>query len=80
MTNTLSQSFTSKGSNSSLFHVALLKKVIHTTEKSQPLLEGLTDDLELNLSPEAMLDCRINKGEQQEILVKWKQLPDFGSS
>lgn len=63
-----------------VFHVALSKKVIHLTLKSQPLPGGLTEGLELNLFLEAMLDCIINEGGQQEILVKWKQLSKFESS
>jgi len=51
-----------------------LKKVIHPTQKFQPLPELLTEGHELNLIPKVVLDCRINDVGQQEILVIWKQL------
>ncbi|RDX87535.1 putative mitochondrial protein, partial [Mucuna pruriens] len=39
-----------------VFHVALLKKAIHPTQTTQPL----TEDHELQLFPEVVLDCRVN--------------------
>lgn len=60
--------------------MALSKKVIHPTEKSQPLSEVLTDGHELNLFLDAVLDCRINDVGLEESLVEWKKLPEFESS
>jgi len=60
--------------------VALLKKVIQLTQKSQPLPEGQIEGVQLNLFPKVVLDCRINDGGQQKILLKWKNLPEFERS
>lgn len=60
------------------FHVSLLRKHIGNNAQVHPELPPLTDDGEVVLEPEAILETRwIKRGKTfaEEQLVKWKRLP-----
>ena len=51
-----------------------------STQCSQPLPSQLSDDMELQTKPAAMLGIRPVQGKgvvDQEVLIKWKDLPEF---
>ena len=60
--------------------MSLLKRCISPTALSQPLPKCLTDGWELKGIPEAIVDTRLNAVGEEEVLVKWADLPDFESS
>ena len=60
-----------------VFHVSLLKRQVGET-KATNTLPPLTNDGEIIMEPEAILDTRwVNKGSSfvEEIFVQWKKLP-----
>jgi hypothetical protein len=60
-----------------VFHVSLLKKAISPTVNPQPLPPMLSEDLELKVEPDFLKDVRTTAGGQVEVLINWKDLPDF---
>lgn len=58
-----------------VFHVSLLKKALKPHQQPQPLPPMLNEELELEVTPEAILDSREDKQGYLEVLVKWKDLP-----
>ncbi|MCH80066.1 hypothetical protein A2U01_0000828 [Trifolium medium] len=63
-----------------VFHVSLLKKAIAPNVISQPLPECMSDDWQLEVGPEDVMDTRRNEQGEVEVLVKWKGLPEFENS
>ena len=63
-----------------IFHVSLLKRCISLGVQSQSLPPGLIGEWELNVEPVEMFALRKNQQEELELLVKWKDLPNFESS
>ncbi|WVY93416.1 hypothetical protein V8G54_032504 [Vigna mungo] len=63
-----------------VFHVSALKKSIAATITSQPLPLFLADDWELKVQPTEALAVRRNQQGDLEILIRWKDLPDFENS
>ncbi|WVZ23326.1 hypothetical protein V8G54_001870 [Vigna mungo] len=63
-----------------VFHVSALKKSIAATVTSQPLPLFLADDWELKVQPTEALAVRRNQQGDLEILIRWKDLPDFENS
>ena len=63
-----------------VFHVSLLKRCVSPTAVTQPLPTCLNEDWELQVVPEKVLATRSNAAGQQEVLIKWLELPDFESS
>ncbi|WVY98418.1 hypothetical protein V8G54_030569 [Vigna mungo] len=63
-----------------VFHVSALKKSIAATITSQPLPLFLADDWELKVQPADALAVRRNQQGEIEILIRWKDLPDFKNS
>lgn len=62
-----------------VFHVSLLKKKIGEAALSSNELPPVTDDGELLLEPESVLDTRwVKKGSKivEQLLVKWKKLQE----
>lgn len=60
-----------------VFHVSLLKKAIIPTVNPQPLPPMLSEDLELKVEPNFLKDVHTTVGGQVEVLISWKDLPDF---
>ena len=61
-----------------IFHVSLLKRQVGETKATSTELPPLTDDGEIIMEPEAILDTRwVKKGSSfvDESLVQWKKLP-----
>ncbi|CAH9084460.1 unnamed protein product [Cuscuta epithymum] len=63
-----------------VFHVSLLKKVIAPTTQFQPLPKCLSEEMELQVIPEAVMDSRVNQAGNVEVLIHWKNLPSFEDS
>ncbi|KAJ1383055.1 Chromo-like domain superfamily [Sesbania bispinosa] len=61
-------------------HVSLLKKSISAAATSQPLPQFLAEDWELKVQPAEALAVRQNSQGEHEVLIKWKDLPDFENS
>ena len=60
-----------------VFHVSLLKKVVAHAVKPQPLTPMLTIELELRVEPLAVKAVRNHPAGTAEVLIQWKDLPDF---
>ena len=61
-----------------VFHVSLLKRRVGETKVTSTELPPLTNDGEIIMEPEAILDTRwVKKGSSfvEESLVQWKKLP-----
>ena len=61
-----------------VFHVSLLKRQVWETKATSSELPSLTDDGEIIMEPEAILNTRWVKKESsfvEESLVQWKKLP-----
>ena len=61
-----------------VFHVSLLRKQLGDIAKASPELPPLTEEGEIFLEPEAILDTRwVKQGKRfaEEQLIKWKTLP-----
>ncbi|KAJ1410466.1 Chromo/chromo shadow domain [Sesbania bispinosa] len=63
-----------------VFHVSVLKKSIAATITSQPLPLFLADDWELKVQPAEALAVQRNQQGDLEILIRWKDFPDFENS
>ncbi|KAJ1377014.1 Chromo-like domain superfamily, partial [Sesbania bispinosa] len=64
----------------SVFRISSLKKSIAANVTSQPLPPFLAEDWELQVQPAEALAVRKNVQGEPEILIKWKDLPDFEKS
>ncbi|XP_047171508.1 uncharacterized protein LOC124839662 [Vigna umbellata] len=62
------------------FHVFALKKSIAAIITSQPLPLFLVDDWELKVQPAEALAVRRNQQGDLEIVIRWKDLPNFENS
>lgn len=63
-----------------VFHVSLLKKALKPQHSPQTLPPMLTEELELVVQPEDILQLRTNVGGNMEVLVKWAHLPSCNNS
>ncbi|KAI5436327.1 hypothetical protein KIW84_022705 [Lathyrus oleraceus] len=63
-----------------VFHVSLLKKTISASAEPQPLPDCMNEDWYLEPVPEKGMDYRRNDQGDWEVLVKWKDLPEFENS
>lgn len=63
-----------------VFHVSQLKKSLQPAKQPQPLLEALNEDMELVTEPEAVKHIKTLTNGIKEVLIKWKNLPDFEST
>ncbi|KAE9622106.1 putative nucleotidyltransferase, Ribonuclease H [Lupinus albus] len=54
-----------------VFHVSLLKKALKPHQTPQPIPLMLTEELELEVSPEDITDSKMNGQGNLEVLVKW---------
>lgn len=64
----------------SVFHVSQLKKQIGFAKKSQPLLEGLSEERELVVQPKTVLKYRHSPQGDLKLLIQWKQLSNYECS
>ncbi|XP_073219669.1 uncharacterized protein [Cicer arietinum] len=60
-----------------VFHVSLLKKAISSSAIPQPLPPMLSEELELQVTPAVVQDVRNTPSGIAEVLIQWKDLPDF---
>lgn len=60
-----------------ILHVSLLKKVVSSAVSPQPLPHMLTDDLELQVEPAAVIAVRYSSSGMAEVLIQWEDHPDF---
>lgn len=58
-----------------VFHVSLLKKALKPHVQPQPLPPMLSEELELQVTPEAILQWREDQKGNLEVLVHWDKLP-----
>lgn len=63
-----------------VFHVSLLKKAISPAALLQPLPPVLTEELEVQVEPDAVKAVRTNPAGNIQVLIHWKELPDFEAS
>jgi len=63
-----------------VFHVSLLKKCIKLDTPTQHLPSALTAEWELLVEPAQVLARRQNTAGQYEVLIQWKDLPEFENS
>ena len=63
-----------------VFHASLLKKALAPNVEPQPLPACMNENWQLEPEPEEALDTRKNEQGVVEVLVKWKDLPDFENS
>ncbi|XLR69177.1 hypothetical protein S83_019849 [Arachis hypogaea] len=63
-----------------IFHVSLLKKSLGSSVEPQSLPESLTEEGELLVEPEQVLDSRMSNQGHLEVLIKWQHLPEFEST
>ncbi|XP_072087790.1 uncharacterized protein [Arachis hypogaea] len=63
-----------------VFHVSLLKKCVKPTAQIQPLPTTLTKEYELQSEPQEILAVRKNAAGKLEVLIKWRDLPEFENS
>ena len=63
-----------------VFHASLLKRCVSPGITSQPLPRCLDEDWELKVQPETVIAVRKNDAGQEEILVKWVDLPESENS
>ena len=60
-----------------VFHVSWLKRAVKDSTPTQQLPPFLSEELKMQVQPESVLDCRTLLNGSQEVLIKWKDLPDF---
>ena len=60
-----------------MFHVNQLRCAIGDHAFSPSLPPTLTEDMEVVLEPEAMDGVRQGMSGGREVLIKWKDLPDY---
>jgi hypothetical protein len=63
-----------------VFHASLLKKAIAPNVTPQPLPACMNEEWQLEPIPEEAMDTRRNDQGIVEVLVKWKDLPEFENS
>lgn len=63
-----------------VFHAYLLKKVVTPNMEPQPLPACMNEEWHLEPIPEKVLEARRNEQGEVEVLVKWKNPPDFENS
>nr|XP_025607725.1 uncharacterized protein LOC112701142 [Arachis hypogaea] len=63
-----------------IFHVSLLKKSLGSSVESQSLSEALTEEGELLVEPEQVLDNRMSNQGNLEMLIKSQNLSEFEST
>jgi hypothetical protein len=63
-----------------VFHASLLKKAVTPNVMPQPLPVCMNEEWQLEPEPEEALDTRRNDHGVVEVLVKWKNLPEFENS
>jgi len=63
-----------------VFHVSLLKKCIKPDTSTQLLPYALTADWQLLVEPAQVLARQQNTVGQYEVLIQWKDLPEFENS
>ncbi|KAA0060678.1 putative retroelement pol polyprotein [Cucumis melo var. makuwa] len=63
-----------------VFHVSQLKKFVNQQKNIVPTLQNITEKLEWQSQPEEARDYRQDKTEKWEVLVAWKNLPDYEAS
>uniref|UniRef100_UPI002ED95276 chromo domain-containing protein n=1 Tax=Streptococcus anginosus TaxID=1328 RepID=UPI002ED95276 len=54
-----------------------LRKVIGDHMPSTVLPTTLTDDMQIILEPLEVQGVRVTEGGEHEVLIKWKELPDY---
>lgn len=63
-----------------VFHASLLKRAITPSLEPQPLPACMNEEWHLEPTPEKIIEARRNEQGELEVLVKWKNLPDFENS
>ena len=63
-----------------VFHVSWLKRAVKDYTPVQQLPPFLSDELELQVQPEGVVDCLTLLNGSKEVLIKWEGLPDFEST
>lgn len=63
-----------------VFHVSLLKTAIGPNQQPQPLPPLLSETHELEVHPEEVLSTRRTTAGEDEVPIKWQQLPDHENS
>ena len=63
-----------------VFHISQLKAVVGTAETVTPLPTTFSDQGELVLIPEKLLDTRYTEDGYLEVLVQWESLPSHEAS
>ncbi|MCI10865.1 hypothetical protein A2U01_0031962, partial [Trifolium medium] len=63
-----------------VFHASLLKKAVTPNVEPQPLPVCMNEEWYLEPIPEEAMDTRRNEQGEVEVLVKWKELPEFENS
>ncbi|OIT32285.1 hypothetical protein A4A49_14426 [Nicotiana attenuata] len=60
-----------------VFYVSWLNRVVKDSTPVQQLPPFLSEELEMQVQPKSVVDCRTLLNGSQEVLIKWKDLPDF---
>ncbi|KAK9033096.1 hypothetical protein V6N11_018134 [Hibiscus sabdariffa] len=60
-----------------VFHVSWLKGVVKDSTPVQHLSPFLSEDLEMQVQPESVVDYMTLVDGSSEVLIRWKDLPDF---
>ncbi|KAI5408711.1 hypothetical protein KIW84_054516 [Lathyrus oleraceus] len=63
-----------------VFHASLLIKAVIPVVEPQPLPSCMNEEWQLEPMPEKVISDRRNKQGELEVLVKWKNLPEFENS
>ncbi|KAI5387964.1 hypothetical protein KIW84_073887 [Lathyrus oleraceus] len=63
-----------------VFHVSLLKKAVKLNVEPQPLPACMKEDWHLEPTPERVVETRRTEQGVLEVLIKWKNLPEFENS
>ncbi|KAH0682484.1 hypothetical protein KY289_020236 [Solanum tuberosum] len=60
-----------------IFHVSWLKRSVKDSTPIQQLPPFLSEELEMKVQPESVVDCHTLLNGCQEVLIKWEDLLDF---
>lgn len=63
-----------------VFHASLLKKAISPNVEPQSLLACINEEWYLEPNPERVIDSRRNEQRGLEVLINWRNLPEFENS
>ncbi|KAA0037013.1 peroxidase 64 [Cucumis melo var. makuwa] len=63
-----------------VFHVSQLKRFVNQQSNILPTLQNITEKLEWQSQPEEARDYRQDKTGKWEVLIAWKNLPDYEAS